>query len=69
MHLQQDTSFDIDLSALGQGHRKCSAVPAYPLHHVTYVIAKFEVATSKGLGDYFTRKYIISALPLTFGSR
>ena len=30
-----------------------------PPHHVPYAPAKFEVATSKGLGDAFTRKYII----------
>ena len=30
------------------------------VHHVTYAPAKFEVATSSGLGgDTFTRKYII----------
>ena len=32
---------------------------------MTYVPAKFEVATSIGLGDAFTRKYIISLLTLT----
>ena len=37
----------------------------YPLHYVTYAPAKFEVATSNGLGgDAFTRKYIIWALTL-----
>ena len=30
-----------------------------PLHHVTYAPAKFEVSTSSGLGDVFTKKYII----------
>ena len=30
-----------------------------PLHHVTYVPAKFEVATANGLGDVLQRKYII----------
>ena len=35
------------------------------LHHVTYAPAKFEVATSIGLGgDAFTRKYIIWPWPL-----
>ena len=35
-------------------------VAQYPTHHVTYVLAKFEVAMSNGLvGDAFTRKYII----------
>ena len=33
-------------------------VAQYPQHHVTYALAKFEVATSNGLGgDAFTRKY------------
>ena len=31
-------------------------VAQYPPHHVTNAPAKFEVATSKGLGDAFTRK-------------
>ena len=34
-------------------------VAQYPLHHVTYVPAKFKVAMSISLGDAFTRKYII----------
>ena len=35
-------------------------VAQYPLHHVTYAHAKFEVVTLNGLGgDEFTRKYII----------
>ena len=35
-------------------------VAQYPLHHVSYAPAKFEVAMSNGLGEYaFTRKYII----------
>ena len=29
------------------------------LHHVTYSDTKFEDATSNGLGDAFTSKYII----------
>ena len=37
----------------GQGHTN---VTLYPLYHVTYVPAKFEDATSNGLGDAFTRK-------------
>ena len=32
-------------------------IAQYPLHHVTYAPAKFEVAMSNGLGaDAFTRK-------------
>ena len=34
-------------------------VAQYPLHHVTYLGTKFNVPTSNGLGDVFTRKYII----------
>ena len=34
-------------------------LPSTPLHHVTYALAKFEVAMSNSLGgDAFTRKYI-----------
>ena len=45
-------------------------IAKYPLHYVTYVPAKFEVATSNGLGgDAFTRKYIISPLTLGLQSR
>ena len=41
----------------------------YPLHHVTYTTAKFEVATSNSLvGDTFTRKYIIWPLTLSLVS-
>ena len=40
----------------------------YPLHHVTYVPAKFEGTMSSGIGeDLITRKYIIWPLTLTFG--
>ena len=39
------------------GLRSYKMPPHYPLHHVTYAPAKFEVATSNGLrGDAFTRK-------------
>ena len=51
MHLQE--IFDLTLTQ-GRGHIK-----HYPLHHVPYVPAKFEVAKTKGLRDAFTRKYII----------
>ena len=34
---------------------------------MTYAAAKFEVARSNGLGDAFTRKYIIRPLTLTLG--
>ena len=41
-------------------------VARYPLYHLTYAPAEFEVATSNGLGgDTFTRKYIICPLTLT----
>ena len=52
MHLQE--IFDLTLIQ-GQGHIKhCH------LHYVPYVPAKFEVATANGLGDAFTRKYMVT---------
>ena len=54
MYLQEhSTVFDNDLRIMVNRN-----VVQYPLHHVTYTAAKFEVATSIGLrGDTFTRKY------------
>ena len=58
-------TIDLDL-----GVKVTQNIAQYPLHHVTYTRAKFEVATSKSLwGDAFTRKYIIRPLTLTLGSR
>ena len=54
VHLQENTLFDLDLGVKITGN-----VAQYPLHHVTYASTKFAVATSKVLGDAFTRKYII----------
>ena len=55
MHLQENTVFDLDIEV-----KVTRDVTQYPLHHVTYAHAKFEVGTSNGLGgDAFTRKYII----------
>ena len=34
-------------------------VAQYPRHHVTYSATKFKAARSSGLGDTFTRKYIL----------
>ena len=52
MHFQENTVFD-----LGQVTWDCAQ---YPLNHVTYTAAKFEVSTSIGFrGDAFTRKYNI----------
>ena len=49
MHLQVNTLFDL-------GVKFRQNVTQYPLHHVTYSGAKFEVATSNGLGgDAFTK--------------
>ena len=51
MHL----TFDLDL-----GVKITQNVAQYPLHHVTYLGTKFEVATFNGLGGgAFTRKYTI----------
>ena len=54
MHLQENSIFDLDL-----GVKVTRNVAQYPLHHVTYSATKFEVATSKGLGDAFTRNFNI----------
>ena len=46
-------TFDVDLGVMQN-------VVLYPLQHVTYAAAKFEVAMSNSLGgDAFTRKNII----------
>ena len=42
--------FDLDL-----GFKVSQNVAQYPIHHVTYLATKFEVATSKGLGDAFKK--------------
>ena len=55
VHLQENTLFDLDL-----GVKITQNVGQYPLHHVTYAPAKFDIATSHGKEeDAFTRKYII----------
>ena len=55
MHLNENTLFDHDL-----GVKVTQDVAQYPLHHVTYLDTKFEVATSNSLGgDAFTSKYTI----------
>ena len=65
MHLQENTSFDLDLWVkVTQNVAQC------PLHHVTYARTEFVVTTSKGLGlEAFTRKFNIWPLTLTLGSR
>ena len=64
MHLQENTLFDL------LNLKVTWIVAQYPLHHVTYAAAKFEVATSNGLGkNAFASKYIIWPLTLTLGSR
>ena len=52
MHLQENILFDLDL-----GVKVTHNVAHNPLHHVTYSLAKFEVAIPvyNGLGDPFTR--------------
>ena len=50
MHLQVSTFFDLDIKITRN-------VAQYPLHHVTYSPAKFDVATSNSLGeDAFSRR-------------
>ena len=41
MHLQEKTSFD-------PGIKVTQNITEYPLHPVTYIAAKFEVATANG---------------------
>ena len=54
MHLQDNTLFGLDL-----GVKVTQNVSQYPLHDVTYLGTKFEVATFNSLGgDAFTRKFI-----------
>ena len=55
IHLQENTLYDLDLVVkVTQNVVRC------PPNYMTYAPAKFEVATSKNLGeDGFTRKYII----------
>ena len=51
MHLQENTLFDLDL-----GVKVTQNVSKFPIHHVTYSAAKYEVATSNRLvGDTFIR--------------
>ena len=58
MHLQENTLYDLDLVV-----KVTHNVVQYPLNHMTYAPAKFEVAMSNSLGeDAFTRKYIICRL-------
>ena len=43
IHLQENTVFDLDIWV-----KVIRDVPQYTLQYVTYVPAKFEIATSKG---------------------
>ena len=54
-------TFNLDPNlTLTLGSMSHKMLPEYPLRHVTYALAKFEVATSNGLGGHaFTSKYII----------
>ena len=54
MHLQENILYDLDLVV-----KVTQNVVQYPLNHMTYTPAKFEVAMSTSLEDGFTRKYII----------
>ena len=53
--LQENMLFDCDPTVKGT-----QKIVQYPLHHVTYALAKFEIARANGLrGDAFAKKYII----------
>ena len=52
MHLHKKSLLDLHFA-----DKVARNVAQYPLHHVAYASAKFEVATSNGeRGDTFTRK-------------
>ena len=56
IHLQENTLYDLDLVVV----KVTQNLVQYPLNHMTYAPAKFEVASFNRLGeDRFTRKYII----------
>ena len=57
MHLQENEFFDLEL-----GVKVRQNLSQYSLHHVTFTATKFEVATSSGLGDAFTRENIVRPL-------
>ena len=46
MHLQENKLFDLDV-----GVKVTGKIAQYPLHHVTYTPAKFEVTTSNSFGE------------------
>ena len=49
MHLQENTLFDLDL---GVGVNVAQNIAQYPLYHLIYAPAKFEVAMANGLGGH-----------------
>ena len=55
IHLQENALYDLE-----HGDKVTQNIPQYPPLHMTYVHAKFEVATCNSLReDAFTRKYNI----------
>ena len=55
MHYQENTLFDLDPKV--KGVKVTQNFAHYPRHNVTYTPAKFDVATSHGIGeDAFTKK-------------
>ena len=54
MHYQENILSDLDPKV--KGVKVTQNIAQYPLHYLTYSVAKFEVASSNGLGgDTFTR--------------
>ena len=51
---KQYLTFTLDLEV-----KIAKDVAQYPLHLVTYALAKFEVAVFNGLGDAFPKKYFL----------
>ena len=48
MHLHENTFYDLVVKVTRN-------IAQFTLHHMTYAATKFEVATSNGLGDTFTK--------------
>ena len=68
MHLHESTCFELYFGIM-PGVKVIQNVVRYPPHHVTYVPAKFEVATSRDLGGYAIARKLIHYLILTLWSR
>ena len=65
MHLQANKLFDLKcclVPSTSCGAKVTHNITQYPLHHVTYTPAKFEVVMSNSLGDAITKLEDMTAL-------